>query len=125
MVDFCKTAEISELEDGTAPEFDDSSCQARGTIPPFNEYLNVNTPLQIGGRYVEDFDPTLYHWQFMPYGKGFDGCIRNVFHNSKVRTLLTSIIFNVLNCPNKNEDLSEYNCFPSNWQFKFCFSCMT
>lgn len=84
MVDYCKSADISELEDGTPPEFDDSSCQARGTIPPFNEYLNVNTPLQVGGRFVQEFDPTHYHWQAMPYGKGFDGCIRNLFHNSKV-----------------------------------------
>lgn len=87
LVDYCKSADIYEPEDILKlPEFDDSSCQARGTIPPFNEYLNVNTPLQIGGRYVQDFDPTLYHWQAMPYGKGFDGCIKNIFHNSKVST---------------------------------------
>lgn len=84
MVDNCRSADISELEDGSHPEFDDSSCQAQGTIPPFNEYLNINAPLQIGGRYVQDFDPTHYHWQYAPYGKGFDGCIKNVYHNSKV-----------------------------------------
>lgn len=84
VVDNCRSADISELEDGSHPEFDDSSCQAQGTIPPFNEYLNINSPLQIGGRYVQDFDPTHYHWQYAPYGKGFDGCIKNVYHNSKV-----------------------------------------
>lgn len=83
-MDNCRSADISELEDGSHPEFDDSSCQAQGTIPPFNEYLNINSPLQIGGRYVQDFDPTHYHWQYAPYGKGFDGCIKNVYHNSKV-----------------------------------------
>ncbi|XP_044743242.1 neural-cadherin isoform X2 [Chrysoperla carnea] len=87
VVDHCKTAEISELEDGTPPEFDDSSCQAHGTVPPFNEYLNVNAPLQIGGLYVEQFDPTHYHWQYMPVGRGFDGCIKNLFHNSKLYDL--------------------------------------
>lgn len=87
VVDYCKSAEIAELEDGTPPEFDDSSCQAQGTIPPFNEYLNVNAPLQLGGLYVEQFDPTHYHWQYMPVGKGFDGCIRNLFHNSKLYDL--------------------------------------
>jgi len=84
VVDNCRSADISELEDGSHPEFDDASCQAQGTIPPFNEYLNINSPLQIGGRYVQDFDPTHYHWQSAPYGKGFDGCIKNVYHNSKV-----------------------------------------
>lgn len=83
-MDNCRSADITELEDGSHPEFDDSSCQAQGTIPPFNEYLNINSPLQIGGRYVQDFDPTHYHWQYAPYGKGFDGCIKNVYHNSKV-----------------------------------------
>ncbi|XP_066147632.1 neural-cadherin isoform X5 [Euwallacea fornicatus] len=87
VVDFCKSADIAELEDGTAPEFDDSSCQAQGSIPPFNEYLNVNAPLQLGGLYVEQFDPTHYHWQYMPVGKSFDGCIRNLFHNSKLYDL--------------------------------------
>jgi len=77
----------AELEDGTPPEFDHSSCQAQGTIPPFNEYLNVNAPLQLGGLYVEQFDPTHYHWQYMPVGKSFDGCIRNLFHNSKLYDL--------------------------------------
>lgn len=86
IVDRCKSADISELEDGTPPEFDGSSCQAIGTIPPFNEYLNLNTPLQIGGRYIQDFDPTLFHWQAMPYAKGFDGCIRNIYLNGKVST---------------------------------------
>lgn len=87
VVDYCKSADISETEDGTAPEFDDSTCQAQGTIPPFNEFLNVNAPLQLGGLYVEQFDPTYYHWQYMPVGKGFDGCIRDLFHNSKLYDL--------------------------------------
>uniref|UniRef100_A0A1B0GHQ4 Putative cadherin egf lag seven-pass g-type receptor n=1 Tax=Lutzomyia longipalpis TaxID=7200 RepID=A0A1B0GHQ4_LUTLO len=84
VVDYCKSAEVAEMEDGSPPEFDDSSCQARGTIPPFNEYLNVNAPLQVGGLYREQFDASLYHWHYMPVGKGFDGCIRNLIHNSKL-----------------------------------------
>jgi hypothetical protein len=86
VVDYCKSAEVIELEDGSPPEFDDSSCQARGVVPPFNEYLNVNAPLQVGGLFMEQFDPTFYRWQYMPVGKGFDGCIRNIIHNSKVST---------------------------------------
>nr|CAD7430770.1 unnamed protein product [Timema monikensis] len=81
VVDLCKSADVEEPEDGSPLKFDDTSCQVRGTMPPFNEYLNVNTPLQIGGLHLEQFDPNMYHWQFMPVGKGFDGCIKNVFHN--------------------------------------------
>uniref|UniRef100_A0A6B2E6C1 Putative cadherin egf lag seven-pass g-type receptor n=1 Tax=Phlebotomus kandelakii TaxID=1109342 RepID=A0A6B2E6C1_9DIPT len=84
VIDYCKSAEVAEMEDGSPPEFDDSSCQARGIIPPFNEYLNVNAPLQVGGLYREPFDASLYHWHYMPVGKGFDGCIRNLVHNSKL-----------------------------------------
>ncbi|KAE8737624.1 hypothetical protein FOCC_FOCC016911, partial [Frankliniella occidentalis] len=83
VVDFCKGADIDETENGAAPLFDDSSCRASGTIPPFNEYLNVNAPLQIGGFYVDEFEPSSYRWQYKPHGKSFDGCIRNIFHNSK------------------------------------------
>lgn len=56
----------------------------------FKKFLNSESlcdyisHLLFSDRYVEDFDPTHYHWQSMPYGKGFDGCIRNIFHNSKV-----------------------------------------
>nr|CAD7403376.1 unnamed protein product [Timema cristinae] len=84
VVDQCQSAYVTEFDDGSPARFDDASCQAHGTVPPFNEYLNVNTPLQIGGLYVENLDPTHFHWKFMPFGKGFDGCIKNVFHNSKV-----------------------------------------
>lgn len=85
------------MEDGTPPEFDGTSCLAEGDIPPFNEYLNVNAPLQVGGRYVIEFDPTRYHWQAVPYGKGFDGCIKNVFHNSKVIIILYAYYIYLLN----------------------------
>nr|CAD7425766.1 unnamed protein product [Timema monikensis] len=87
VVDLCKSADVEEPEDGSPLKFDDTSCQVRGTMPPFNEYLNVNTPLQIGGVHLEQFDPNMYHWQFIPVGKGFDGCIKNVFHNSKLYDL--------------------------------------
>ncbi|XP_067623205.1 neural-cadherin isoform X2 [Eurosta solidaginis] len=87
VLDFCKSADISEMEDGTPPEFDDMSCQARGQIPPFNEYLNVNGPLQVGGIYRDLFDPALYFWHYAPGAKAFDGCIRNLVFNSKLYDL--------------------------------------
>ncbi|XP_054284040.1 neural-cadherin isoform X4 [Macrosteles quadrilineatus] len=122
VVDYCKSADISELEDGTPPEFDDSSCQARGTIPPFNEYLNVNTPLQLGGRYVQEFDPTLYHWQAMPYGKGFDGCIRNLFHNSKLYDLAHPGLSrnSVSGCPQTDEVCNSQEATFRCWEHGVC-----
>ena len=87
VVDYCTTATVVEHEDGSPIEFDDSTCQTTGRIPAFNEYLNVNTPLQIGGMAVEQFDPVQYRWSHTPVGKPFDGCIRNVKHNSKLYDL--------------------------------------
>lgn len=87
VLDFCKSGFINETEASNTHVVDFSNCQVEGTIPPFNEFLNVNAPLQLGGLYVEQFDPTFYHWQYMPVGKGFDGCIRNLFHNSKLYDL--------------------------------------
>ena len=87
VVDFCTSASVVEQEDGSPTSFDDSTCQVTGQIPPFNEYLNVNTPLQIGGMAVEQFDPSQYRWSHTPAGKPFDGCIRNVIHISKLYDL--------------------------------------
>lgn len=78
VVDYCKSSEIIESDDGTSPEIDDSSCQAQSKVVPFNEYLNVNTPLQIGGMYVDIKHPK---WTLTPNGKHFDGCVRNLKHN--------------------------------------------
>lgn len=83
VVDFCRSADVYESEDGTTPEFDDVSCQSVGIIPPYNELLNINTPLQLGGLYRQHFDQSLFRWQYAFSSKGFDGCIRNVVHNSE------------------------------------------
>ena len=93
VVDFCREAAVMEHEDGTPTEFDDSACQVTGRIPPFNEYLNVNTPLQIGGMAAEQFDPLDYKWSHTPLGKPFDGCIRNIVHNSKLYDLAEPGLF--------------------------------
>lgn len=87
VIDYCKSGEVTEPEDGSEPEFDTNFCMARGRIPVFNEYLNVNTPLQVGGVYREKFDYTHTRWQYMPIGTGFDGCIRNLRHNSMLYDL--------------------------------------
>ncbi|XP_026487587.1 neural-cadherin isoform X8 [Vanessa tameamea] len=122
IVDFCRSADIQEMEDGTPPEFDDSTCQATGSIPPFNEYLNVNAPLQIGGLYIEHFDPTHYHWQYMPIGKGFDGCIRNLIHNSKLYDLAHPGLSrnSVAGCPQTEEVCNQADTTSRCWEHGTC-----
>ncbi|KAM7352395.1 neural cadherin isoform 3-T5 [Cochliomyia hominivorax] len=122
VVDFCKSAEISEMEDGSMPEFDDMSCQARGQIPPFNEYLNVNAPLQVGGLYREQFDPSLYFWHYTPMAKGFDGCIRNLVHNSKLYDLAHPGLSrnSVAGCPQTEEVCAQSEQTARCWEHGNC-----
>ncbi|MCL4120457.1 UNVERIFIED_CONTAM: hypothetical protein GTU68_045967, partial [Idotea baltica] len=57
-------------------------------IPPFNEYLNVNSPLQLGGLAHKLPDPVAYNWQFVPQqDQFFQGCIRNFVVNSELYDL--------------------------------------
>ncbi|XP_073827126.1 neural cadherin isoform X4 [Musca autumnalis] len=122
VVDFCKSAEISEMEDGSMPEFDDMSCQARGNIPPFSEYLNVNAPLQVGGLYREQFDPSLYFWHYTPMAKGFDGCIRNLVHNSKLYDLAHPGLSrnSVAGCPQTEEVCAQSEQTARCWEHGNC-----
>ncbi|KAH8366424.1 hypothetical protein KR084_004951 [Drosophila pseudotakahashii] len=122
VVDFCKSAEIAEMEDGTPPEFDDMTCQARGQIPPFNEYLNVNAPLQVGGLYREQFDQSLYNWHYMPTAKGFDGCIRNLVHNSKLYDLAHPGLSrnSVAGCPQTEEVCAQTETTARCWEHGNC-----
>ncbi|XP_066902324.1 neural-cadherin isoform X6 [Halyomorpha halys] len=127
IVDSCRSAEISELEDGTPPEFDGSSCMAEGDIPPFAEYLNVNAPLQVGGRYVIEFDPTRYHWVAVPYGKGFDGCIKNIFHNSKLYDLAHPGLSrnSIAGCPQTEEVCASQDSTFRCWEHGTCAGSFT
>lgn len=127
VVDYCKSAEIIEQEDGTPPSFDGTSCQATGVVPPFNEYLNVNAPLQIGGLYVEQFDPTQYKWKTMPVGKGFDGCIRNLFHNSKLYDLAHPGLsrHSVAGCPQTDEICNNQESTFRCWEHGTCVGSFT
>ncbi|KAL5279010.1 hmr-1.2 family protein [Megaselia abdita] len=127
VVDYCKSAEVSEMEDGSGPEFDSSSCQARGQIPPFNEYLNVNAPLQIGGLYREQFDQKLYNWNYSPSAKGFDGCIRNLIHNSRLYDLAHPGLSrnSVAGCPQTEEVCSQSEVTARCWEHGNCVGSFT
>lgn len=122
VVDFCKSAEISELEDGSPPEFNDTSCQATGIVPPFNEYLNVNSPLQVGGLYYEQFDPDQFRWKHIWAGTNFDGCIKNLFHNSKLYDLAHPGLSrnSVAGCPQTDEICNNQESTFRCWEHGTC-----
>lgn len=82
VVDFCKYADIDDREaTGGPPKFDRARCEARGVTPPFNEYLNLNSPLQLGG---VAHGKLSFPWNHEHGRNGFHGCIRNLIHNSVV-----------------------------------------
>ncbi|EEB18272.1 predicted protein [Pediculus humanus corporis] len=122
VVDYCKSADISEMEDGSTPEIDLTSCQAEGTIPLFNQFLNLNTPLQLGGLHMENVDPIQLHWQYMPIGKGFDGCIRNLIHNSKLYDLAHPGLSknSVSGCPQTEEICASTESLARCWEHGTC-----
>ncbi|XP_066967735.1 neural-cadherin-like [Macrobrachium rosenbergii] len=83
-MDQCSEANVYESKGSTESNIDLSTCHAQGTLPPFNEYLNVNSPLQVGGLAHETFFATMYsdNEELVPLGKPFQGCIRNLMMNS-------------------------------------------
>ncbi|XP_068232681.1 neural-cadherin-like isoform X1 [Palaemon carinicauda] len=81
-LDQCTEANIAESRGSAKSNGDFSTCHAHGTLPPFNEYLNVHSPLQVGGLAHETFFTTLYGKDHVPLGKPFQGCIGNLMMNS-------------------------------------------
>lgn len=90
VVDYCQNGTIDDKVHiaGSNPEFDRSSCEANGMTPLFNEYLNVNAPLQIGG--VSHKEKLKYGWEYEHSRVGFIGCIKNVLLNSEFYDLASS-----------------------------------
>lgn len=127
VVDNCRSADISELEDGSAPEMDLTSCQATGTVPLFNEYLNVNAPLQLGGMHTHDLDPMAYHWDHLPPGRPFDGCIRNLIMNSQVYDLAHPGLSRAseAGCPQTEEVCAESETLSRCWEHGACVGSFT
>lgn len=68
-VDYCQMSACMSL---TAPEGP-------------NEFLNINSPLQIGGTLMKlDQLAESFKWDHRPTDKGFSGCIRNMTINGNV-----------------------------------------
>ncbi|XP_072051982.1 LOW QUALITY PROTEIN: neural-cadherin-like [Amphiura filiformis] len=88
MVDLCKTATVSE--DHSSSSADTSSCKVTGRTPNDNSdpnnhrFLNVNTPLQLGG---VDTSSEFKYPAGLSFVGGFDGCLRNVDQDGKIYDL--------------------------------------
>ncbi|UYV85015.1 hmr-1 [Cordylochernes scorpioides] len=82
MVDNCKASVIRDTE----PYLHDrSACEVQTAIPPFSEFLNLNTPLQLGGIHHKLL--TDFKWEYRPITQGFNGCIKNLFYNAQLYDL--------------------------------------
>ncbi|XP_071785719.1 neural-cadherin-like isoform X1 [Asterias amurensis] len=84
MLDRCKSANITEASSSTMQQTDD--CKSTGVTPGDNKFLNVNTPLQLGG--VDQSSAFTYPSE-ITFGAGFDGCMRNVEQDGAVYDLQT------------------------------------
>ncbi|KAK7504632.1 hypothetical protein BaRGS_00004118 [Batillaria attramentaria] len=76
VVDYCRS--VKPLQD---VQLDTRPCRIKGRTPGENTFLNVNTLLQLGGR----FSAPSY-----PQGitaSNFNGCLRNLVHNGKLYDL--------------------------------------
>lgn len=79
VVDQCKSAVIYENENDQTSIEDRAPCEAIADTEGDNMYLNVNSPLQLGGRsnpFITKPDNVLM--------QGFHGCIKNLIHNGEV-----------------------------------------
>lgn len=76
IVDKCNMLDVGTVMDTAR---DRSPCEVSGETPGENLFLNVNTMLQLGGRYIEPSIPDTV----TPHR--FKGCVRNLVHNGQVR----------------------------------------
>lgn len=69
IIDHCADADSNE---------DRSKCENKGVTPGENIYINVDTVLQLGGRFSSPTYPASVTAQ------RFDGCMKNLIHNAEV-----------------------------------------
>ncbi|XP_014664051.1 PREDICTED: neural-cadherin-like [Priapulus caudatus] len=74
VVDRCRMIKMTE-----SGNYDQSSCMATGMMPGRNKFLNVNTPLQLGGISNTDVGQPK-----MKFEKSFTGCIKNVVQDGRM-----------------------------------------
>ena len=79
VVDDCKSATIEEDEYDQTFDEDRAACEIERTTPGENIFINVNTPLQLGGRSNPNVE-----FPVDVRDVGFDGCIKNLIHDGEV-----------------------------------------
>ncbi|KAK3581134.1 hypothetical protein CHS0354_033929 [Potamilus streckersoni] len=80
IVDRCSMTDVNSAAD----IYDDRRpCEVSGVTPGENMYLNVNSVLQMGGRYAKPMYPNNIT------DENFYGCVRNLEHNGKLYDLYT------------------------------------
>ncbi|XP_013408639.1 neural-cadherin isoform X2 [Lingula anatina] len=79
VVDNCENAQVVENDGNTSTE-DTRLCAAEGETPGENKFINVNLPLQLGGRQNPNFPAEVT-------SGGFDGCVKNLIHNGELYDL--------------------------------------
>lgn len=85
VIDHCRDARFDE--DSERPANNRSMCEEKAAIRQFSEFLNVNSPLQLGGVFHRDIAVFFPQWRHKPSRHGFKGCIRNLVHNSRIYDL--------------------------------------
>lgn len=86
VIDHCRDAKFDE--DTMHPSMIRSNCENRTNIRQFNEFLNLNAPLQIGGVFHREIDKNFFPmWKHKHTREGFKGCVRNFIHNSRTYDL--------------------------------------
>ena len=79
MVDRCKSAVVMESETGRTSSQDRRACEVLSQTPGHSTLVSVNAPLQLGGR-----SDVKVKYPDNVIRDGFDGCIKNLYHNGEV-----------------------------------------
>lgn len=79
IVDSCDDALVIENENAQTSFEERHACEGTAETLGDNKYINVNAPLQLGGRSNHD---SAFPLDVMK--EGFKGCIRNFMHNGEV-----------------------------------------
>lgn len=86
MVDHCIDAQFGDNME--IPSANRSSCESRANIRPYSEFLNVNSPLQMGGVFHREIDKYFAaSWKHRHTREPYKGCIKNFIHNSRTYDL--------------------------------------
>lgn len=86
MLDHCMDAKFDDSQE--FPLANRSMCETKANIRPYMEFLNLNSPLQMGGVFHRDIDKYFVPlWKHQHTREKYRGCIRNLIHNSRTYDL--------------------------------------